>query len=77
MMRSAAHPCRSGCGRLRPRFSMDFCRTCFDRIPRDIRQRMRDARDAKAPHLVARAVSDAMTWLREHPLTSAGRGAVE
>jgi isoaspartyl peptidase/L-asparaginase-like protein (Ntn-hydrolase superfamily) len=56
---------------------MDFCRTCFDRIPRDIRQRMRAARDAKAAHLSARAVSDAMTWLREHPLTSAGRGAVE
>lgn len=54
---------------------MAFCRTCFNRLPTDVRKQMRDARDARAPHLTARAVEAAMAWLREHPLTPAGRGA--
>lgn len=73
MIRSAARPCRAGCGRVRQPWA-DFCRACWRRLPDDVAGALIAARQAKVPHRIARTSIAAMDWLRVHsPAAEAAR----
>jgi hypothetical protein len=70
-MRSAAHPCPvAACGNLRDRWAA-VCRSCWRRLPEDLRRRIKQARAAKAAHRVAAAEMAAVAWLNAHPVSEA------
>lgn len=51
-----------------------LCDTCWSLLPWSVRKPILDARDAKAPHIVAARVADASAWLKRHsPAAEAAR----
>lgn len=43
------------------------CRTCWKRMPADMRGAILSAQASKARHLEAKAAMEATAWLRAHP----------
>jgi hypothetical protein len=61
------HECPGGCGNrvARTRFS---CRTCWYRLPADLRDGIRQAHRNSEKHYVA--VANARDWYADHPLST-------
>lgn len=64
--RSDPHACAvTGCGQVIPGWQR-ICTPCFKRLPFDRRRAIAQAGEAKATHIVAQLVTDAVAWLGIH-----------